>query len=165
MGIRDFLVKKLPPARWGLFIVKNRDALYEVRDNSPISLIGLVMKKFANGKEPVPPYSLWLHDYNPKNKINIQLASKSFSEDGEEMSNHLKEMIFSIDEKCLDFDSNQIFMECKTKKKLKILNKTNYYNLDEEIANMRKPKPPDFFDVLALVFGEDVSDNIVFPVS
>ncbi|MEA2098267.1 MAG: hypothetical protein U9P70_04330 [Patescibacteria group bacterium] len=165
MGLKKSFIKRLPPARWGLFIVKNnKDALYVMKDNSPISLIGLVMKKYAYGGEPVPPWSLHLHFYNPKKKKTFQLLPGHFSEDGEEITDLLKQKIFSLDAKCLDFDGHPVFMEYKTKKKLEIQRKTNYFNLQEEIDNISKPKQATFFDILRIVFGEDVDDTIIFPI-
>ena len=165
MGLRDFLVKRIPPARWGLFIVKNnKDALYVMKDNSPFGLIGFVMNKYAYGGEPVPPWSLHLHSYNPKKKKTFQLLPEHFSEDGEEITELLKEKIYSLDDRCLDFDSHPVFMEYQSKKKLKIQRKTDYLNLQDEIDNINKPKQATFFDILDMVFGKEVEDNIMFPL-
>lgn len=165
MGLASFLIKRLQPVRWGLIIVKNnKDALYVMKDNSPWSLVGFVMGSYAHRKEPVPPWSLHLHCYNPKKKGTFKLIPEHFSEDGEDVTDLLKEKIYSLDNKSYDFDGHPVFMEFESKKKLEIQRTTNYLNLQEEIDNINKPKPATFFDVLRMVFGESVDDNIIFPL-
>ena len=164
MGLINLITKAIGPVRWSLYIVRNnKDAIYIMKDNSVLSIIGYIMKKYANGGEPVPPWSLHLR-INGGNKEIFQLLPEHFSEDGESISNLLKEKISSIDKKWLDFEAgNSVFMEYKTKKKLKIINETNFNNLQDEIDNINKPKDPTFFDILNIVFGERIEDNIILP--
>jgi len=163
MGLINLIKKTIGPVRWSLYIVRNnKDIIYMMKDNSVPSIVGYLMGQYANGGKPVPPWSLHLRN-NGGNKETFQLLPEHFTEDGETISNLLKEKLSSIDEKWLIFEPNSVFIEYKTKKKLKIMNETDYHNLQQEIDNMNKPKDPTFFDILRMVFGEKIKDNIILP--
>jgi hypothetical protein len=88
--------KRKPKYRWSLFVVHGgADVRYPMHENSAMRMVGYVMGRFADGAEPMPPWSLVLN-CNLSNAA-ITLASAHFSKDGENVTRRLMENIKAVD--------------------------------------------------------------------
>lgn len=153
---------KLLGFRWSLYVVKGeKQLLYAMHENNPLKMVGYLMDYFANGKNPVEPWSLWLN-FNYKHKV-FELKSEHFTPDGENVTPLLIQQIESIDPDWNVKGGEPVFEEAITKKRLNI----NSYNMKpghidweatmqqmmDEIQQ-NKTREVTFFSVMDEVFGK-----------
>jgi len=151
---------KLFGYRWSLYIVKNeKDLAYMMHENSVIGMVGYVMSYFANGAEPVPPWSLHLN-FNHKNE-SFELRSEHFAPDGENVTSLLIQQIEAIDPDWKVRGREPVFMEAYTKKRLKIGGDLDFSNLEatQEYLNdaFKEVDGHDeltFFSIMDQIFAE-----------
>ena len=124
--------------------------IYAMHENAPIKMIGYVMGYFANGAEPVFPWSLHLN-FNHTHK-SFKLLPEHFTSDGENVSKLLLQKIQSIDSKWMTKGGEPIFEEVSTKRQLKIQESTLEFI---ESAMNNKPREITFYRVMDEVFGRD----------
>lgn len=111
------------------------------------------MRYFANGAQPVSPWSLVLN-FNQSHKT-IKLKPAHFSADGENVSRQLIREIQGIDPGWKVKGSDTVFEEVATKKKIPIRSESlTNINFQKTIDEAGKPKELTFFDVMDYVFGE-----------
>jgi hypothetical protein len=91
---------------------------YAMHENSVIRIVGYVTDYFADGAEPIEPWSLCLN-FNHKHKI-INLRPEHFASDGENVTPILMREIEEIDPGWKVKGGIPIFEEAATKKRLKI---------------------------------------------
>lgn len=73
---------KLFGFRWSLYVVENGNVLtYAMHEHAVMAMVGYVMKYFADGGQPVEPWSLYLN-FN-HNHQSIKLGPEHFTQDGE----------------------------------------------------------------------------------
>lgn len=145
--------------RWSLYITKDgKHLMYALHENSVIGLVGYVMRRFANGKVPVEPWSLYLN-FNHTHQ-NIKLGSEHFTQDGENVTPLLIQQIESIDPGFQVKFHEPVFVEVASGKQLRISNYTSAKtpadmraDIEQRLANIDKPKELTFFDVIDQVFS------------
>ncbi len=154
---------KLLGFRWSLYIVKDEKQLvYAMHENNPMKMVGYLMLYFANGKNPVEPWSLWLN-FNHKHKA-FKLNSEHFTPDGESVTRVLIQNIEALDPGWKVNSADPVFEDAITKKRLNI----NSYNTEQghidweaKIQQMmdeiqeNKPREVTFFSVMDEVFGKN----------
>lgn len=147
------LMNKLFGFRWSMYVVRNdRELVYVMHENSPLRMVGYVMSRFANGSGPVPPWSLHLN-FNKQHK-SFELRPEHFSRDGQDVTELLTQTIEAIDPGWRVPGGEPIFLEAKSKKRLKISNPIDLSDLDNAFTDIRRPKELTFFDVMDEVFGK-----------
>lgn len=144
------LLNKLLGFRWSLYIVQNeKELIYAMHCHSVLKIVGYVMGRFAGGKKPVEPWSLYLN-FNHTHQ-NIKLGPEHFTSDGE-FTQTLIRQIESIDPGWQVGGDEPIFEEAATRKPLKIIESTEDY-IQATLYNTGKPKEVTFFSVMRNVFG------------
>ena len=61
------VLNKLFGFRWSLYIVRNGGIAFAMHENSVIRMVGYAMSYFADGKEPIAPWELYLN-FNHKHQ-------------------------------------------------------------------------------------------------
>jgi len=90
------LLNKWLGFRWSLYIAQNGNQLaYAMHENSVMRIVGYVMGCFADGAQPVPPWSLYLN-FNHTHRT-IQLRPEHFTLNGDNVTNRLIADIEAID--------------------------------------------------------------------
>lgn len=112
-------LNKLLGFRWSLYIVQNGNQVaYVMHEHSVLRMVGYVMGYFADGGRPIAPWSLHLN-FNQKHQT-IDLESKHFTSDGEDVTPVLIRQIESIDPGWKVKGGEPVFEEAATKKRLKL---------------------------------------------
>jgi hypothetical protein len=122
------LLNKIFGYRWSLYIVKNQNELmYAMHENSVLRMVGYVMDYFKNGNEPKESWSLHLN-FNKKHE-SFLLKPEHFTQDGNNITQALIQKIEVIDPNYQVKGSEPIFVNTKTKKKLKLSEPMDLSNL------------------------------------
>lgn len=144
------IFNKLLGFRWSLYIVKNGNQLaYAMHEHAVIRMAGYVMGYFADGGKPVEPWSLYFN-FNHKHQ-SFQLLPEHFTQDGENITPLLTQLIKSIDPDWQVKGGEPIFEEAATKKRIKIQESTSEYI---QSAFSDKPRELTFYRVMDEVFGK-----------
>lgn len=147
-------LNKLFGFRWSLYVTKNGNQLvYAMHENCVISMIGYVMRYFADGGRPVEPWSLHLN-FNHEHQT-IELKPEHFTPDGEHITSLLTNQIKAIDPGWNVKSVGPVFEEAATKKRLKISeHASGHIDLQAIMDNIGKPREKTFFSVMDEVFGK-----------
>ena len=149
------VLNKLFGFRWSLYIVRNGGIAFAMHENSVIRMVGYAMSYFADGKEPIAPWELYLN-FNHKHQT-IKLTSQHFTPNGENPTPLLIQQIEAIDPGWKVKGGAPVFEEAATKRKLKISDTPKSWttaNLQAMMENIDKPKELTFFSVMDMVFGK-----------
>lgn len=147
-------LNKLFGFRWSLYVVQNGNQLvYAMHENSVMRIIGYVEHYFADGGQPVEPWSLYLN-FNHKHQ-KIKLESEHFSPNDGKATTLLFQQIEAIDPDWKVKGAEPIFEEVATKKRIKIMSApSGHTSLQELFDNIQKPREPTFYTVMNVVFGK-----------
>ena len=147
-------LNKLHGFRWSLYVVQNGNQLaYAMHEHSVMRMLGYVMGYFANGVRPIEPWSLHLN-FN-QNHQTIELGSKHFTLDGENVTPALIQQIESIDPGWKVKGAEPVFEVAATKKHLKLSDHTaGHIDIQAMFLNLSKPREPTFSSVMDEVFGK-----------
>ena len=153
---------KLLGFRWSLYVVTGeKQLLYAMHENNPMKMVGYLMLYFANGKDPIEPWSLWLN-FNHKHKA-FKLHSKHFTPDGEGVTRVLIQDIEALDPGWEVSSAEPVFEDAITKKRLNINSfnrKSGQIDWEAHIQQMmddieqKKSREVTFFSVMDEVFGK-----------
>jgi hypothetical protein len=138
--------------RWSLYIVKENQSAYAMHANCVMQIVGYAMGYFANGCNPVQPWSLYLCSNGRK----IMLGSEHFTSDGENPTHLLIQQIESIDSRWDGFKVGEIWCEdIATKKDIKISEYApGRIDVQAMFDNIDKPRELTFYSVMNEVFGK-----------
>lgn len=139
--------------RWSLYVAQNeRELAYAMHENSVMRILGYVMAYFAEGKEPIEPWSLHLN-FNRSHKT-IKLRSDHFTTDGENITQALIREIESIDPGWRVKGGEPVFEEAATKKRLKISEHVpGTIDIEAMYRDIDKPREVTFYSVMDDVFA------------
>ena len=140
--------------RWSLYIAQNGTQLvYAMHENSVMRIVGYVMGYFANGAQPVPPWSLYLN-FNHTHKT-IQLRREVLRPTGDNITNRLITDIEAIDPGWKVKGAEPIFEEAATKRRLKITeHRPGHIDLQGMMDSLNKPGEVTFYSVMDEGFGK-----------
>lgn len=139
---------------WSLYITRNeKELVYAMHEHSVIRIVGYVMGYFKNGQTPVQPWSLYLN-FNKQHR-HIPLRSEHFTTDGENVSRKLMEEIEAIDPGYHVRGAEPIFLEARTRRRIKISEPMGYSNIEIMLQSVNKQKEPTFFSIMDEVFGKN----------
>ncbi len=146
--------------RWGLYIARHENELvYTMQCDCVMTMIGYIIGSFADGGEPVEPWSLYLN-FNQKHKT-IKLGPEHFAPDGDPTPILIR-AIESIDPDWQRASGKPVFLDVVTKKNIKIcdpLMPVTLESVQAKLDNAGEPRELDFFDVMDEVFGSDRRDD------
>lgn len=149
------ILNKLFGFRWSLYMVRDGKSIaYAMHENSVMRIVGYVMGYYADGKAPVPPWSLHLN-FNQTHKT-IKLESSHFTADGENVTQALIRQIEAVDPGWQVKGAEPVFEEAATKKRLRISEHTaGGIDIEAMLKAINEPTEVTFYSVMNEVFGRE----------
>ena len=128
----------------------DKQLVYVMHENSVLRIVGYVMRYFAGGAKPIPPWSLW-RNFNKRHR-SFGLRPEHFTPDGEIVTKLLIQEIEAIDPGWKVTGGEPVFIETAAKKRLPLTRKIDYSSSE---APMRSALTNEktFFSVMNQVFG------------
>lgn len=140
-------------SRWSLYFVKNSNEIaYAMHEDSPLRILGYVMKYYADGSEPVAPWSLHLN-CNRKHQ-EIRLDASHFSRDGKNITHALLLLVAAIDPDWRVGGSEPVFEDTVAKKRLPLTSAVSEAaHADSHVGSTSSLEGPTFGSVMNRIFG------------
>ena len=153
------LLNKLFGYRWSLYVVANgKELRYAMHQHSVLRIVGYVMRYFAGGGRPVPPWSLHLN-FNKAHQ-SFALTPEHFTPDGENVSEALIHAVAQIDPGWRVAGGEPVFEEVPSRRRIKIADPiADHGDADKIYKKLQarlggEPQEETFFDVMDRVFGK-----------
>jgi hypothetical protein len=140
--------------RWSLYVVRDgKEIAYAMHENSVIRLVGYAMGYFADGQQPVAPWSLYLNFNHTHSTIRLQ--PHHFTPDGASVTPALIAEVEAIDSGWRVKGAEPVFEEAATKKRLKISGHSiGAIDVQAMMRGLDEPREVTFYSVMDEVFGK-----------